>query len=77
MIYLLSLHLGKSESSDEMLRSVLAQLHYRHQVLEWEAKGVPFRTHVYVPEVHSQTGEYFHEREDEGHVFKVGSYCSK
>ena len=27
--------------------------------------------HLYVPEVHHITGEYFIEREDEGHVFKI------
>lgn len=55
-----------------MLRSILSQLHYRHQILEWEKKGVPFSSHIYVPEDHPLTGMPFHEREDEGHVFKVG-----
>ena len=54
-----------------MLRSILAQFHYRKEVLEWEKKGVPFRTHAYVPEEHPLTGLPFHEREDEAHVFKV------
>ena len=37
----------------------------------WHAKGIPFKHHVYVPEVHPTTGIEFCEREDEGHVFKV------
>ena len=42
-----------------------------YEVLEWEKKGVPFRSHMYVPEVHPITKLPFHEREDEAHVFKV------
>ena len=34
-------------------------------------KGVPFRSHLHVPEVHPLTGMMFCEREDEGHVLKV------
>ena len=49
-----------------MLCSILALLEYRHQVMEWEEKGVPFRSHAYVPEVHPLTKTDFHEREDEG-----------
>ena len=55
----------------EKLRSFLAQLQYSHDIAEWEKKGVPFRSHIYVPEIHSLTGTHFHEREDEAHVFKV------
>ena len=51
-----------------MLRSILAQLHFAHQIREWEKNDVPF---VYAPEFHSITKSYFHEREDEAHVFKV------
>lgn len=49
---------GKTETLLEMLRSIMAQLHYQHKVLEYEKKGVPFSSHMYVPEVHA-------------HVFKV------
>ena len=38
---------------------------------QWNEQGVPFKTHLYVPEVHPVTGMHFCEREDEGHVFKV------
>ena len=34
-------------------------------------EGVPFSTHIYVPETHPVTNMPFHEREDEGHVCKV------
>ena len=30
-----------------------------------------FLFYMYVPEIHPLTGEPFHEREDEAHVFKV------
>jgi hypothetical protein len=45
-------------------------MEYSYQVNQWEERGVPFKTNLYVPEVHPVTQEYFHEREDEGHVFK-------
>ena len=38
------------------------------------SEGVPFRSYLYVPEVHDITGDFFLEREDEGHVFKVIVY---
>ena len=57
----------------EKLRSILAQLEYKHQVMSWVSKGVPFNKHLYVPEVHPITGLGFCEREDEGHILKVCS----
>ena len=54
-----------------MLKSIIAQLEFKHQIVQWDAKGVPFRQHLHVPETHPITGEMFCEREDEGHVFKV------
>ena len=66
-------NVGKTETQLEMLRSILAQLHYHHEILKWESKGVPFRSHLYVPEHHPLTGMPFHEREDEAHVLKVGA----
>ena len=68
------LPVGRTETPVDMLRSILAQLHFQHDVLQFEKKGVPFRSHMYVPEVHPLTGEPFHERKDEAHVFKV-CYC--
>ena len=55
-----------------MLRSILAQMEYSYQVCKWNDAGVPFRTHMYVPERHPLTGCDFHEREDFVHVLKVG-----
>lgn len=46
-------------------------MEYTYKVQTWDKKGVPFRTHMYVPEVNPITGMEFHEREDEAHVFKV------
>jgi hypothetical protein len=62
---------GKTEDRVDMLRSILAQMEFCYRVCKWDSEGVPFRTHLYVPEVHAITKEYFLEREDEGHVFKV------
>ena len=62
---------GKDETKAEKLRSILAQLEYRHQINSWQMKGVPFKDHLYVPEIHPITGVGFCEREDDGHVFKV------
>ena len=50
-------------------------MEFSYQVTQWAERGVPFKTHLYVPEVHPVTQENFHEREDEGHVFKVYSTC--
>ena len=46
-------------------------MEYHYQVCKWDDEGVPFRTYLYVPEIHPITKEPFLEREDEGHVFKV------
>ncbi|XP_065911420.1 uncharacterized protein [Dysidea avara] len=61
---------GKDETKAEKLKSILAQLEYKHQVDLWKSKGVPFKEHLYVPEIHPKTGLGFCEREDEGHVLK-------
>ena len=63
---------GKTESMNEQLKSILAQLEFTYQILLWESKGIAFRTHLYVPEVHPETGMPFCECEDEAHVLKVG-----
>ena len=55
----------------EKLISILAQLEFTHTVKDYDNRGVPFRTHLYVPEVHPVTGKTFYEREDPGHVLKV------
>ena len=68
-----NMHTGKSETFDEKLKSILAQFEYAYQIQYWEREGVPFRTHLHVPERHPITGYFFCERKDEGHVFKVWS----
>ena len=63
--------LGEAETTHDKLRSILSQLEYTQLIRSWNEKGVPFLTYMYVPEIHSVTNEEFHERKDEGHVFKV------
>ena len=65
------LYAGKSETLDQKLKSILAQFEFAYQIQYWEGEGVPFKTHLHVPERHPVTGYLFCEREDEGHVFKV------
>lgn len=71
-ILLFYVNVDKTETS-MMLRAILAQREFTYIVNEWHRKGIPFRDHLYVPEVHPDTGVEFCEREDEGHVFKVSS----
>lgn len=66
------LHLGKSETETEVLRSILSQLEFAWLVRDYDDRlGVPFRHRLYVPENHPITKEPFCEREDEAHVLKV------
>ena len=58
--------IGKTEERVDMLRSVLAQMEYQYRVREWDQKGVPFRTYMYVPEIHHIPQKPFLEREGEG-----------
>ena len=44
-----------TETDEDKLRSILAHLEYSHQVLEYDKAGVPFRTYMYVPEIHPVT----------------------
>ena len=46
----------------------------------FDSKGTPFKSHLYVTEVHPITGVGFCEREDEAHIFKVqyeNTTCAK
>ena len=62
----------KTECLASKLRSIIGQLEYSYEIHRWDGGlGVPFRTHFYVPEKHPFTQVDFHEREDEGHIFKV------
>ena len=62
---------GEAETITDKMRSILAQLEFKYQILEWERKGVPFRQHIYVPEIHPVSKEVYCEMEDEAHVLKV------
>ena len=61
------------ETDEDKLRSILAQLEFSHNVHEYDSNGVPFRYHLYVPEIHPISGTEHHEREDDAHVLKVTS----
>jgi len=63
--------IGIPEDLPDKLRSILAQAEYAYRICEWDAKGVPFRFHAYVPECDPITKEEFHEREDHAHLLKV------
>ena len=63
----------EEETRVDKLRSILAQKEFSHTVLEYDRSGIPFCSHIYVPEVHPGTGKVYHEREDPGHVLKVCS----
>ena len=67
----LSYNAGKTETLREKLCSILAQFEYQYRIQMWHDKGVDFKTFLYVPEIHPETGETFIEREDEAHVLKV------
>ena len=49
-------YVGKDETMTEKLKSILAQLEYSHLVNLGHSKGLPFKDHLYVPEVHPVTG---------------------
>ena len=69
--YRICITTGKSETITDMMRSILAQLEFKYQILEWERKGVPFRQHLYILEIHPVTKQAYFEMEDEPHVLKV------
>ena len=41
---------------------------------QYDNSGVLFRTHLYVPKLHPDSGAIFLDREDEGHALKVQLY---
>lgn len=61
----------KEEDETDMLRSILSQLEFTYLIRQYDAQGVPFCSHLHVPEVHPITKSVFCEREDPGHVLKV------
>ena len=67
IIIIVYINIGKTVTQIDKLKSILSQLHYKHLVEQYKAKGVNFRSHLYVSEVHLITKIKFHERENEGH----------
>ena len=68
------LYLGPNtalETRKDCLRSIIAQLFYRHKILDMEKQGQNFLIFAYQPEIDKVTGQPFHEREDHNHVLKV------
>lgn len=49
---------------------------FRKKVADFEAEGVNFRQHLYVPE-ENENGEPQHEREDHNHVLKRIAVCCR
>ncbi len=72
----MSSKLDEEEDIADKLRAILSQFEFASSVMSWDENGVPFCTRLYVPEVHQITHSVFHEREDEGHVFKVQYVCT-
>ena len=68
-------HVGQKEDIPDKLRAILAQFEFSQAIKAWDAKGIPFSSYLYVPERHPILNTEFHEREDEGHVFKV-KFCT-
>lgn len=62
---------GRSEDMRDKLQSIVAQHEFQHQIQQWEDQAIEFRTYLYVPETHPESGNVFCEREDEAHVLKV------
>ena len=58
------------------ISKIVAQFEFQHQIQLWEDKGIEFRTYLYVPEQHPDSGDIFYEREDEAHVLKVDCTCT-
>ena len=67
----------EDETRLEKLRSIMAQLEYQYRMNAYESQVIPFKHHLYMPEVHPITQIGFCELEDEGHVLKVCLVCFK
>ena len=62
---------SETETLGEQLKSIIAQMEYKHEVMSYDKNGIPFKSHLYVPETDSVTNMEFQEREDHNHVLKV------
>lgn len=61
---------GKPDDKHAYLKSIMAQHIYQYKIDSWALQDVDFINYSYVPEYDERVGEYFHEREDHGHVLK-------
>jgi len=67
-VYMCVATIGKTESYQDKMRLILAQFEFTKTIREFELKGVPFSTYMYVPEQHPDTGDLFYERKDDAHI---------
>ena len=67
---------GKTETTSDCLKSLMAIYLYRKKVADFTAEGVNFKEHLYVPE-EDESGEPQHEREDHNHVLKRIAVCCR
>lgn len=61
---------GRTETTNEVLKSVLAIYLFREKVRKLKEAGCDFSKHLVVPEIDSNTGEEIHQREDHNHLLK-------
>ena len=67
VVYMCVATIGKTESYQDKMRSILAQFEFTKTIREFELKGY----HLVLPEQHPDTGDLFYEREDDAHILKV------
>ena len=59
-----------ADNTTGCLKSQMAQYIFRNKVNQWKDVGVDFVHYPYFPEFDERIGEFFHEREDHGHLLK-------
>ena len=75
LLMLIRISERSNKTKEDKLRSILAQLEFQYHVLKYKKRRVPFRTHLYVPEVHPLSGQEYHEQEDDARVHVKGIMC--
>jgi hypothetical protein len=58
------------ESLLDKLRSLVGTYTYRGILDEYQAAGIPFKQHLFCPDIDQLTGDLYHEREDHCHIIK-------
>ena len=61
---------GTADNTTGCLKSLMAQYIFRNKVNQWKNVGVDFVHYPCFPEFDERIGEFFHEREDHGHLLK-------